>query len=297
MIDIRLKVFRSVALNQSFTRASQELFISQPAISKHVKELESEFNCKLFERLAGKIVITPAGQVMLDHANRILKAYERMAFEMNALQQKTTGELRIGASTTVSQYIIPEIIANFRHDFPEITITLLSGNSREVERALEQSRIDLGMVEGISRQPQFKYTAFMDDELVPIVSTRGGLSAYDSIDLETLKRVPIVLREFGSGSLDVIRQAFEKKGISLSELNIEMSLGTTEGIKHYVDHSSSMGIVSIRSVSKEVFNNIFKIVDLDGLKIGRRLAFVERQGEVSALSRKFKMFITKCYNR
>ena len=129
------------------------------------------------------------------------------------------------------------------------------------------------------------------------MSTRGGLSAYDSIDLETLKRVPIVLREFGSGSLDVIRQAFEKKGISLSELNIEMSLGTTEGIKHYVEHSSSMGIVSIRSVSKEVFNNIFKIVDLDGLKIGRRLAFVERQGEVSALSRKFKMFITKCYNR
>lgn len=295
MIDTRLKVFRSVATNLSFTKASQELFISQPAITKHIQELEKEYNVRLFDRMGNRIQLTRAGQIMLEHANRILKGYQQLEFSINALHANAKGELRIGASTTISQYVLPEIIAHFRKCYPDIRISMTSGNSRDIETALTGGSIDLGMVEGPVRQPHLKYTPFMEDELVAIVSTKGILARRERITPEELKQVPVVLREFGSGTLDVIQQSLHKKGIRLSSLNIEMNIGTTEGIKHYVEHSDCMGIVSIRSVSKEILSNIFKIVEVDHLKTERLFCFVEKRGETSDLHRTFKRFITKNY--
>lgn len=295
MIDIRLKVFRSVAINRSFTKASQELFISQPAISKHIQELEKEYNVRLFDRMGTHIQLTTAGEKLLTHANKILKDYQRLDVEMNALRQQATGELRIGASTTIAQYVLPEQIAAFRKRFPDVRISLLSGNSREVEAALISGRIDLGMVEGYFHQPQLKYTPFMDDELVAIVSKTGRYSELETISLEELKQVPIVLREFGSGSLDIMQQALEKGNIRLSDLNIEINLGSTEGIKHYVEHSDCMGIVSIRSVNKEIFGDVFRVVDIEDLKIERTFAFVEKRGEAMEPYEMFKRFITSGY--
>ena len=295
MIDIRIKVFQSVATNLSFTKAAEELFISQPAISKHIQELEKEYNVRLFERLGSHIQLTKAGQLMLEHTTRILKCYQKLDFDMNALQKNATGELRIGASTTISQYIMPEIIASFHREHTDIRVTMLSGNSREVEAALAADKIDIGMVEGIIRQPQLKYTPFMDDELVAIVRTGNTSVPADSITLDELKRLPIVIREFGSGTLDVIRLALKKHGIGLSDLNIEMNFGTTEGIKHYVEHSDCLGIVGIRSVNKEIYGNVFRIVDIDGVTLSRRLCIVEKQGEASRQARLFKQYITSGY--
>ena len=295
MIDIRLKVFRSVAMNLSFTKAAQELFISQPAISKHVNELEREYGVSLFERMGSRISLTKAGLLMLDHANRILNDYQKMDFDMNALQKNSKGELRVGASTTISQYVMPEAIAYFRRQYPDIRITMLSGNSREIEAALEGGRIDIGMVEGIIRQPHLRYTPFMDDELVAIVSTRSRLTVGDVITIDELRSLPLVIREFGSGTLDVIRHALEQHGRTLSDFTIDMNFGTTEGIKHYVEHADCIGIVSVRSVSKDVYADVFRIIDIEGLTINRQFAFVEKRGESSKLLKQFKAFITNGY--
>ena len=137
MIDTRLKVFRSVATLLSFTKAANELFISQPAISKHIQELEKEYGVQLFDRIGNRIQLTRAGQLMLDHACKIIDAYQNLDFDMKKLTEKSGGELRIGASTTISQYVLPELIAEFRKLYPDIRITLLSGNSHEIEDALE----------------------------------------------------------------------------------------------------------------------------------------------------------------
>jgi DNA-binding transcriptional LysR family regulator len=187
MIDIRLKVFKSVATNLSFTKASQELFISQPAISKHIQELEREFNTRLFDRLGNKIQLTSAGKLLLDHSVRILKDYQRLDFDMNAMQQQFRGELRIGASTTISQYVMPEILAAFLKAYPQIKVTMLSGNSRDIETALSTNRIDIGMVEGIKNQPQMKYIPFMRDELIAIVRKENPLAEKGEITVEELR--------------------------------------------------------------------------------------------------------------
>ena len=202
--DFRLKVFCSVAKNLSFTKASQELFVSQPAITKHIQELESLYQARLFERLGNKILLTPAGKLLLEHSERILESYKRLEFEMHLLQNKYTGELKLGASTTVSQYVLPVLLAQFIEKFPQVSLSLLNGNSRAIEKALEEHRIDLGLVEGIVRQPTLKYTSFLEDELVAVVHTKSKLVSLDEITIEELQNIRLVLRERSSGTLDVL---------------------------------------------------------------------------------------------
>ncbi len=295
MIDTRLRVFRSVATQLSFTKAANELFISQPAITKHIQELEKEYGVRLFDRIGNRIQLTRAGQLLLDHACKIIDAYHNLDFDMKKLSKKSEGELRIGASTTISQYVLPEIIARFRRQYPDIRLTLLSGNSHEIESALESDRIDLGMIEGFKRQQQFKYTPFMDDELVAMVSARNPLAEKDEISLDELRHIPMVLRELGSGTLDVIENALKDHGIGLSDLNIEMNFGTTEGIKHFVEHSDCMGIISIRAIRQEVYDKRFMVLDIGNCKILRKFCFVEKRGATAGIAKIFKLFITEGY--
>ncbi len=296
MIDTRLRVFRSVATQLSFTKAANELFISQPAITKHIQELEKEYGVRLFDRIGNRIQLTRAGQLLLDHACKIIDAYHNLDFDMKKLSKKSEGELRIGASTTISQYVLPEIIARFRRQYPDIRLTLLSGNSHEIESALESDRIDLGMIEGFKRQQQFKYTPFMDDELVAMVSAKNPLAEKGEISLDELRHIPMVLRELGSGTLDVIENALKDHGIGLSDLNIEMNFGTTEGIKHFVEHSDCMGIISIRAIRQEVYDKRFMVLDIGNCKILRKFCFVEKRGATAGIAKVFKLFITEGYS-
>ncbi len=160
MSDFRLKVFLSVAKNLSFTKASQELFISQPAITKHIQELENFYQVRLFERQGSKILLTEAGRLLLKHSEKIMDDYKQLEYEMHLLHNEYIGELRLGASTTIAQYVLPPLLANFISQFPQINLSLLNGNSRGVETALQEHRIDLGLVEGIFRLPNLKYTLF-----------------------------------------------------------------------------------------------------------------------------------------
>jgi DNA-binding transcriptional LysR family regulator len=296
MIDIRLKVFKSVATNLSFTKASQELFISQPAISKHIQELEREFNTRLFDRLGNKIQLTSAGKLLLDHSVRILKDYQRLDFDMNAMQQQFRGELRIGASTTISQYVMPEILAAFLKAYPQIKVTMLSGNSRDIEAALSTNRIDIGMVEGIKNQPQMKYIPFMRDELIAIVRKENPLAEKGEITVEELRAQPIVLRELGSGTLDVIEKYLHQHGCNISDLNISMYFGSTEGIKNFVEHSDSIGIVSVRSVGRDLLANRFHLIEIADMKMERNFMFVEKRGETTGMVNILKTFITNSYS-
>jgi DNA-binding transcriptional LysR family regulator len=296
MIDIRLKVFKSVATNLSFTKASQELFISQPAISKHIQELEREFNTRLFDRLGNKIQLTSAGKLLLDHSVRILKDYQRLDFDMNAMQQQFRGELRIGASTTISQYVMPEILAAFLKAYPQIKVTMLSGNSRDIEAALSTNRIDIGMVEGIKNQPQMKYIPFMRDELIAIVRKENPLAEKGEITVEELRELPIVLRELGSGTLDVIEKYLHQHGCNISDLNISMYFGSTEGIKNFVEHSDSIGIVSVRSVGRDLLANRFHLIEIADMKMERNFMFVEKRGETTGMVNILKTFITNGYS-
>ena len=252
MSDFRLKVFQSVAKNLSFTKASQELFVNQPAITKHIQELETCYQTRLFERQGSKISLTEAGELLLKHSEKILDDYKQLEYEMHLLHDEYIGELKLGASTTIAQYVLPPLLANFITKFPQINLSLINGNSRGVEVALQEHRIDLGLVEGIFRLPNLKYTAFLQDELVAVVHMRSKLAVADEILPEELPNIPLVLRERGSGTLDVFERALLQYNLKLSSLNVLMYLGSTESIKLFLEHTDCMGIVSIRSVHRDI---------------------------------------------
>lgn len=290
MSDFRLKVFQSVARNLSFTKASQELFISQPAITKHIQELESTYQTRLFDRQGGKISLTESGQLLLEHCERILEEYRKLEYEMHLLHNQYTGELRLGASTTIAQYVLPPMLGTFISKFPQVELSLLNGNTREMEAALQEHRIDLALVEGVTRLPNLRYTPFLEDELVVVVRTGSRLPVDDEITPQQLARLPLVLRERGSGTLDVFERAMLQHNIKLSTLHVLMYLGSTESIKLFLEHTDCLGVVSIRSVSRELYAGRLRVVDVKGLEMKREFNFAQLQGQESGLSQVFMQF-------
>ena len=294
MSDFRLKVFRSVAKNLSFTKASQELFVSQPAITKHIQELESCYEARLFHREGNKISLTEAGKLLLKHSEKVLDDYKQLEYEMHLLHNEFIGELKLGASTTIAQYVLPPLLANFIEKHPKVNLSLLNGNSREIETALQEHHIDLGLVEGISRLPNLKYTRFLEDELVAVVNARNRLSLPEEITPEDLRRIPLVLRDRGSGTLDVFERALSRFGIKLSSLNVLMYLGSTESIKCFIEHTDCMGIISVRSICRELSAGQLRVLEIAGMPMMREFDFVQLQGKEAGLAQRFMDFAIGC---
>lgn len=288
MSDFRLKVFRSVAKNLSFTKASQELFVSQPAITKHIQELEAAYQTRLFDRQGSRISLTESGNLLLEHCERILEDYKRLEYEMHLLHNEYTGGLKLGASTTIAQ--LPPLLASFIGKFPQVSLSLLNGNSREIEAALQEHRIDLGFVEGVFRLPNIRYTTFLEDELVAVVRTGSKLAVGEEITPDELFHLPLVLRERGSGTLDVFERALQQHNIKLSSLQVLMYLGSTESIKLFLEHTDCLGIVSVRSITRELYSGQLRVVEIKGMPMLRDFSFAQPQGQESGLAQVFMQF-------
>lgn len=286
-MDFRLKVFHSVACNLSFTKASKELFISQPAISKHIHELETQYKTPLFERTGGRIALTRAGELLLSHTRRLLDAYRQLDFEMNLLTNNFSGELKLGASTTIAQYVLPPVLSSFINKFPEIRISLMNGNSHDIEQALYEGKITLGLVEGCSYQSTLHYTPFMKDELVIVAPAGSTLAHRDEITLKELCHYPLVLRENGSGTLQVIENELSRHQIKLSQMNILIQLGSSESIKSFLENSDALGILSIRAVSRELGTGKLKVIEVTDFNAERMFNFVRLQGHNGGLEESF----------
>ncbi|MBQ3175918.1 MAG: LysR family transcriptional regulator [Bacteroidales bacterium] len=295
MMDFRLNVFVEVARHLSFTKAARELFISQPAITKHIQELENIYKVQLFNRIGGKISLTPQGEIFLKHANEILAQYKLLANEMELVTEQFSGELKIGASTTIAQYLIAPLLADFIVRFPQVKVSLFTGNSEQIEDALENKKIDIGLVEGSRRSNHLKYSPLAKDELVLVTSSQNPIG--ESVAVTDIATLPLVLREVGSGTLEVIEKALLENGIKLSDLNILLHIGTTEGIKNFLKTSkNSYAIVSIISVLEELKNNDLKIVDIVGMEMLREFVFVTMQGGQNTRLERFMSFAAKWYS-
>ena len=290
MFDFRLQVFNTVAKRLNFTKAAAELFITQPAVTKHIQEIENHFKVKLFERNGTKIKLTPAGEILLQHTDQLFSVYRNLEFELNTFTQQQTGKLRIGASTTVAQYVLPPVLAAFHKKFGNIKVTLTINNTEQIEQALQNKNIDLGIIEGQSKNNLFKYTEFVKDELVLVANSNHSLAKKNMIRPEELLKVPLLLREPGSGTLEVIAHALKPLGIKISQLQNEMQLGSTESMKLYLLNSNAMAFLSVHSILKELQNKDCCVIDVKGLTIERHFYFIQQHGQAEALPDLFMKF-------
>jgi len=297
MQNFRLQVFYSVAKNLSFTKASQELYITQPAITKHIKELEEEYGLRFFDRKGNRIYLTNVGQVLLDHAEQILSLHRKLDFEMSTFKDRVSGQLKLGASTTIAQYVIPQVLSAFHKKFPKIKLSLLNGNTQYITDTLLKGEIDMGIVEGKSKNKDILYDRFISDEVVAVVNAESELASLGEISLKDLMEIPIVLRERGSGTREVIEYELKKKKIRLSALNVVMYLGSTETLKSFISSSSCLGFLPVVSITKELNRGLYKTFNIKGLKIFRYFDFINPMGpEPSGLNRIFMQFARQHYN-
>lgn len=290
MFDFRLKVFHTVATRLNFTKAAEELFITQPAVTKHIHEIENHFKIKLFERNGTKIKLTLAGETLLQYTTQIFVVYSNLEFDLNTLSQRKSGKLKIGASTTVAQYVLPAVLADFHKKFKEIKISLTINNTEQTEHALQNKNIDLGIIEGHSKNSIFKYTEFLKDEIVLVAGANNILSKKEFIKPEDLVKIPLLLREPGSGTLEVIAHALKPLGIKISQLQNEMQLGSTESMKRYLLNSEALAFLSVHSISKELKNKECSIIKIKGLQIERNFYFIQQHGEAETLPDLFMKF-------
>ncbi|MDX1471853.1 MAG: LysR family transcriptional regulator [Flavobacteriaceae bacterium] len=296
MFDFRLKVFNTVARRLSFTKAAEELHITQPAVTKHIKELENQFNLALFDRRGNKIQLSPAGEILLKHTEEIKEIYRRIEFDLNQLNQTFKGILHIGSSTSITQYILPPLLAQFHKIHQDVRVELFSGNSEQIEQALLDKKIEVGVIEGKSKRREIHYTPFLKDEIVLVCSSKNTLVKKDEILPKQLKQIPLLLREPGSGTLEVTADALKQKGISLSELQVEMQLGSTEAIKSYLQHSECMAFVSLHAIQKELESGILKIVEIKKLQIHRDFYFITPLGPEGGLPSLIIQFLIRNHN-
>ncbi len=298
MPEFRLKVFYSVAKNLSFTKASNELFITQPAITKHIQALEKEYGLPLFIRKGSKISLTQAGKELLKYSENVFSLHRRFEEEISQLKGENRGSLKIGASTTIAQYVLPPVLSSFHNKYPNVTLSLINGNSEQIAEALTKGEIDLGLVEGKIKSRDIKYRLFMKDELVAAISLEQKRNLPNEISLAQLKKLPLILRERGSGTLEVLEYALRSKKIKLSDLNVIMYLGSTEAIKYYLESDNSIGFLSIRSIKKELESGALKTIKIKGLKVARTFDFICLQGTTpSSLASLFIKFSKKHYNQ
>ena len=248
-------------------------------MSKHIGELESRYKVQLFERSGSRLALTEAGRVMLEHAERIADGYRRLQYEMDLFTDRLGGELKVGASTTIAQYVLPQVLARFTARFPEVKVSLVSGNSEQVEAALARHR-----------HPGFHYEPFIPDELVLIASTKGWYGRCDQVTLAELQTVPLVLRESGSGTLEVISKYLAAADVRLASLRVVMQLGSTESIKSFVRNSDAMAIVSVASIVDELRSGELRIIDIEGCTIRREFSFCWPEGRSDALAARFVEF-------
>lgn len=292
MFDYRLKVFYTVASRSSFTKASEELNISQPAVTKHIKEIENQLNTKLFDRKGTTIQLTQSGKVLFEYAERVRNIFRDLEFEINQINQQHKGKLIIGASTTVAQYILPEILAKFNSYYKDIKIELVTHNTEIISELLKEGKIDLGIIEGESQSNYFEYQIFKADEIVLVAKANHSL-ANKTLNLKDLYDVELIFREQGSGSLEFIQNRLKEKGIVLDQLNIVMQLGSSESIKNYLLHSDSLAFLSISTVLNELKNNQLSIIDIKNFSIERNFHYIIPKGEQSELIRLFLKFMNQ----
>lgn len=275
--DTRLRVFFAVAKHLSFTRAAEELSLTQPAVTFQIRQLEEHFNTRLFDRHHNRISMTEAGTTVYSYAERILELYRETEKAINEMTGVTRGIVKLGASTTVGEYMLPVILSGYHDLFPGVQIRLTVDNTRLVIRKLEDATIDVGMVEGPVKNKNITLSPCTEDELVVIMPPDHPLARHEEIPVQKLKDYPFVSREEGSGTRAVISDHLGKGGLPYDQLNAILELGTTESVKGAVEGGMGLGIVSAAALKKELALNTLVARRIRKVPMKRVINFVHQR--------------------
>ena len=293
------EIFLEVAQQLSFTKASQALFISQSAVSKQVKALEEHYKTGLFERLGSTVKLTPAGLKLYQKLLLARQLQQELHQEMSALSPDfaPTQHLDIGASTTISLYVLPPVVSAYLQRHPTYQLSLKNRNSDNILRALLDHEIELGIIEGIHKVSNVTYTPLLTDDVVAVCAARNPLE-HRTLSVPDLLSTPLALREAGSGTLAVLEEALARHRIKLAALPVRVRLEGTEALKNFVRVDTCLAFLPRQAVLKELASGELVEVKIRDFPLRREFNFIQRKGtENNAPYRDFMQFTRRYYSK
>jgi len=252
MADRRLQVFHAVAKHLSFTKAAEALCMTQPAVTSQIRQLEEQFNTRLFDRGQGRISLTAAGNVALEYADRILALSTELDNRLQDIAGQLGGPLLIGASTTVADYMLPRVLGAFKASFPGAVPRLFVANSDSVQSRVAERSLDVGFIEGDSHLPMLVSDVLCDDELQVTCAPAHPLATLQSVTAQSLMGYAHITREPGSGTREVVDHYLQNSGISPESLQRLMELGSPEAMKGLAATGLGFSIMSCATVANEI---------------------------------------------
>jgi DNA-binding transcriptional LysR family regulator len=252
MADRRLQVFHAVARQLSFTKAAEVLFMTQPAVTFQIKQLEEHFNTRLFDRGHGRISLTPAGDLVLAYAEKILGLSSEMDVRLSEMTGEVGGSLLVGASTTIAEFLLPRILGEFKSKYPNVRPRLIVANSESIETRVAEHAIDIGFIESPSHQPNLQTEVCCEDELQVICNPKFPLARLKEITPQHLADHPFVSREPGSGTREFTEVYLRKHGVDIDHMMPVMELGSPVALLEVVETGIGYAIASRTSVMKSL---------------------------------------------
>jgi DNA-binding transcriptional LysR family regulator len=292
-MDLRqLEIFVKVAEFKSFSKAADALFLTQPTVSEHIRTLEQELGVRLLDRLGRGAEVTRAGQLLFTHATRILQLQREARQAMDQFQGKLAGELAVGASTIPGEYVLPPLLGRFRDKFPDISVTLLIADSRQVVDWVADGKVELGVVGGRLGHRSVDFRELMPDEMVLVVPATHPWQGRDHVEAAELSGQPLLLRERGSGTRAAFEAALTEAGLDLGNFRVVGEMGSTQAIKQAIKAGVGVSVLSRRAVEEECRSGLVWALTVRGLSIPRSFFVVtHRDRSRSPLGEAFRAFV------
>lgn len=282
MEDHKLKVFCTVAETRSFSKTSEIIHLTQPAVSLQIQAIEEKYETKLFDRSSSTVTLTPAGETLYKYAKEILALYASAEKTIGKQTGITKGCITIGAGSNIGNYLLPSIITEFKAAHPKVKIYLIVSNTKRVIELLNAGNINLGLVEGDASKQKMNVRKLLSDELLLIVSPEHPWAKKKEVPISDLIKEPFILREAGSGTRQIIEKILGRHGVTINDMRISSILGSTEAIKDAVENGLGVSIISRWAARKESRYGTLKLLNLREEKMVRDFSLIVHKNSISS---------------
>lgn len=295
-IDFRhLETFCRVASLKSFSKAAEDLFLTQPTVSGHILSLEQSLSLRLFDRTSREVHPTKAGEIFLKHASKILSCRKDLFNALSEFSEGIRGELFLGASTIPGEYLLPALFRDFKEDHPRFLLSLKIADTKEIIQDVLQDDVEFGIIGAKLDHPSLHFEKYEMDEIIIVASSDHPLVRQDRVEVEALLREPWIIREEGSGTQMAVEKALRKKGRTLKQFNVVMKMGSTSSVKEGVKAKLGLAFISGRAVDEELSRGLVSRINVEGIDaITRPIYILSHRGRtLSPLGTAFLRFIKK----
>ncbi|MFJ5624085.1 LysR family transcriptional regulator [Peribacillus loiseleuriae] len=273
-MDQHLLVFVTVVEKGNFSRAAEDLHMTQPAVSQYIQLLERSYGTKLLDRNNKYVRLNKAGEIVYYHAKEILGLYTKMQGIIDDLSNRASGPLSVGASYTFGEYVLPHFIARMHERYPLIKPSITIGNTKEIAELVLKNQLDVGIIEGDFKNAELSIEAFAEDKMFVVAASHHHLVQEDrAVKISDLEKETWIIRELGSGTREVTEKVFQSMSIAPNDI---MEFGSTQLIKESVESGLGLTILSHLAIRKELALDLLKIVQVTGSPFKRKFSIVLR---------------------